>query len=145
MTGGTEERGASGEMRMKYKPAVFLACGFLLVLLGAMPLNGYILFRVSPAQFHQNEFLGSVTHLLIGVIPVLSGIVLLVLGSDRAWKLLCTAFVGVGLGLLGAASAFIQAEDRTAFLPWLAIVAASLLAAVAARAVLNLWASPGRN
>jgi hypothetical protein len=136
-------------VKIDYKSAGLL-CGFLLVLFGAMPLNGYVGFLISPSQFHQDAFIGSFAHLLIGLIPLLSGVVLIVLGCDRPLQILLISIVGLVLGLvlgevlsvLGEVLSMpgnIRAKDRVGCLGWLTISALSLLLAVAARAMLNAY------
>ena len=44
------------------KAGIFLACGLLVLMLGSMPLNGYLLFLFWPAEFHRDPSTGSVPH-----------------------------------------------------------------------------------
>lgn len=118
---------------MDYRRLALLGGGFLLVLVGAMPLCGYVGCQVWPGEFPPSTFSGSSAHLMIGLIPVLSGIVLIVLGCDRASQILFIAAVGIGMGLVMSVPSFVDASDHKGLLCWLAIVAASLALAVVVR------------
>jgi len=70
--------------------------GLLLILGGAMPLNGWIGFQLFPEQFHFDGFVGSVWHLLIGALSFLSGIILVI--RVKARLLTTEVFKGFFLG-----------------------------------------------
>ena len=120
------------------KEGILLGCGFLFVLLGAIPLNGYFLFHLSPSDFHPNTFIGTIPYLLIALIPWLMGIALITLGSDRALLVWIIGLVGLGGGLLLSSPSFITAEDPTASLCWFAIAAFGVIFAGATRTIINV-------
>jgi hypothetical protein len=118
---------------------IFLCCGFLLILLGSMLLNGYLGFLLWPAEFHHDAFTGSVLHLLLGVIPWLMGVVLITLGAKRAWDILMTGLVSIGLGCLMALSAIFMATDHKGALGFLAIFICGVIFGTGTRMFLNLY------
>lgn len=125
-------------MRISIQAGIFLGCGLLLVLFGSAPLNGYFGFLFWPNEFHTDASIGSILHLLIGLIPWLVGIVLITLGAVKAWHVLVIWLVSLGLGSLLSLSATINATDHTAYLGWLAIVTIGVILAAAIRQVVNL-------
>lgn len=122
-----------------YRPSIFLVCGLLLVSFGAAPLNGYVGFLVSPSQFKPDPFIGSISHLLIGLIPLLLGLVLIVLGCNRPLLILLFGIAGLVLVTLSSLAVLIQAKGYVGFFGWLTIVTSSLIVAVAVRAILNAY------
>ena len=82
------------------KSGIFLCCGFLLLLLGAMPLNGCFLFLCWPAEFHRDPATGSVPYfylwLSIGSLLWLGAITLIALGTKNAWRMLLMGLAGIG-------------------------------------------------
>jgi hypothetical protein len=62
---------------MKAKDGLMVATGLLAILLGAMPLNGYLGYMRDPTSFYQDAFVGTTWHLLASVVPFGAGILLL--------------------------------------------------------------------
>lgn len=65
---------AEGDKRRK---KLMVSIGPLLILLGAMPLNGWIGFQNDPSIFHSDDFIGSLQHFLLGSVPYATGMILL--------------------------------------------------------------------
>jgi hypothetical protein len=120
------------------KSGIFLGCGFLLVLLGSMAMNGYFGFLLWPAEYHHDAFIGTVPHLLIGLIPWLIGIVLITIGAKKAWHILMIGSVGIGGGILINLLSFLNATDYEGVLGFLAIFALGTIFAAAARMILSI-------
>jgi hypothetical protein len=127
-------------MTRNAKAAVFLGCGFLSVMLGAMPLCGYIGFLLAPSDFHRDAFTGSIPLWLAGLVSWLAGIVLITCGSDRPLRVLAIWLVGLAGGLfLNLPSLYINpGGDREAAIGWAALVSVGVACAVAARSLRNL-------
>src|SRR5207247_2041422 len=85
------------EMVYSYRLLGFFLCGLLLVCVGAMPLNGYIGYLIAPSEFHHDAFVGSFGHLSLGLAPLLLGIAIMILGSDRARHLFSIVLAGIVL------------------------------------------------
>jgi hypothetical protein len=113
------------------------------VLLGALPLNGYLLFLFWPGEFHQDTVNGSVLLLLIGLIPLLIGAVSIAIGSSKAWYALVVGSVGVSVGTLMSLPAIINGKDHKAWLCWLAIFAFGVVLAAAIRTMISLISKEG--
>ena len=121
--------------------SLLFACGLALVFLGAMPLNGYVGFLISPSQFHHDAFIGTAAHLALGLIPVLSGLVLIVIGSCQKVRLLLFAVLGLVMGTafcIFCSPTTIQAVGHSGLVGWLAITACALFLGLTVRVALNL-------
>jgi hypothetical protein len=120
------------------KSCVLLACGFLLVLIGSAPLNGYVGFLLWPSEFYRDAFVGSIAHLLLGVVPWLLGTVLIVLGSNKARHILAIGSISLSLGCFIALSSVICTTGYKGLVGWLTIVAIGVLLAATARRAVNM-------
>jgi hypothetical protein len=118
---------------MKTKDGLMVAAGFLAILLGAMPLSGYLGYMHAPSLFHQSAFVGSVWHLLAGAVPFGGGILLLAIAGASSRQKLTIALCGILAGMFMALPAPITGNDHRAWLMWLSIVAAGCVLAVVIR------------
>ena len=127
-------------MTRNRKAAIFLGCGFLGLMLGAMLLNGYIGFLLAPSDFHHDSFTGSILHLLAGLIPWSAGIVLITCGSDRPLHVLAIWLAAFAGGFLMSLPAFYAnpGGDRTGAIGWIALVTVGVACAVAFRSLTNI-------
>ena len=129
------------------KAGILLGCGLLSLLLGAMPLNGYVLFLLWPNEFHHDPSTGTVPYLYlwltVGLILWLNGAVLITLGATKAWLVLVIGLVGIGGGVLISVPSFSNSGDHKAAIGFVAVSAAGVMLAAAIRAALNacrpLW------
>jgi hypothetical protein len=105
------------------RSGILLGCGFLLMLLGSMPMNGFFLYLLWPNEFHKDPSTGSVPFLylwlLVGLILWLFGIVLISLGTKKAWLVLMIglyqSYSELARFRYGAAqTVFISSTSRTA-------------------------------
>jgi hypothetical protein len=126
-------------MQLDKKSAIFPCSGFLLVMLGSSPLNGYFGFQLWPAEFHRDAFIGTIGHLLLGLIPWLLGVAFLSISFVKAWQFLPAGLVGVGTGFLLVLPSFINAKDHKGCLGWLTIVIVGILLATAIGTVVSAW------
>jgi hypothetical protein len=122
---------------------VFLGSGFMLLLLGSMPLGSYLLFLLWPNEFYHDPSTGSVPHLYaalsIGLILWLIGIVLIILGSKKSWLVLIIGLVGIGGGILISLPSFINANDYKGALGFLVTSAFGVMFAATIRMILNIY------
>jgi hypothetical protein len=125
-------------MKRDKKSAIFLSCGFLTVMLGAMFLNGYVGFLLAPSDFHPNAFTGTIPHLLAGLIPWFVGVFLITFGSDRPLHVLPIYLAGLAGGFIINVASFINSGDRSAFIGWAVIVTFGVACAAAARTLRNV-------
>jgi hypothetical protein len=126
------------------RSGIFLACGFLLILLGSIPLNGYAIFLLWPDEFHQVASLGLIMHLLllIGLVMWSIGIALVVLGAKKARRVLMMGLVGIGGGCLMALPSLFKGGDHKAALGFVVTTALGMICAATARAAVNMWCRP---
>jgi len=117
-----------------------LVGGVVLVALGAMPLNGYVLYLLWPLEFHKDALIRPTLYLLMGLIPWLAGVILLAIGSKKAWHLLAELILGIGGGMLISliSGTWNNAGDSKGALGWLAIFALGFVFAATVRASLDI-------
>ena len=123
---------------MKTRDALVIATGFLAILLGAMPLNGYLGHLRDPGSFHQDAFIGSAWHLLAGGVPFGVGILLLAFSRASTRQISMIPLGAIPAGLFLALPALIKGKDH-AWLPWLSIVAVGCVSAVLIHAIRSRW------
>ena len=116
-----------------------VATGFLAILLGAMPLNGYSGYMCDPGSFHQDAFVGSAWHLLAGVLPFAAGVVLLAFSRASTIQILLIPLCGAVGGLVLALPAIITGNDHHAWLAWLSIVGMGCVLAVLLHTTRSRW------
>lgn len=124
-------------MTTNKKSGILLVCGFLALMLGAMPLNGYTGFLIAPSEFHRDAFVGSIWHLLTGLVPWLTGIILIACGTHRPLRVAAMYVGGVAAGLLMAVPSLGTINDRSGILGWAAILTAGVAIAILARWIKN--------
>jgi uncharacterized membrane protein len=122
-------------MKNDTRLAIFLGGGFLLILLGSMPLNGYLGFLLWPNESHHDAFMGTMPHLLLGLIPWWIGIVLITIGSQKTLHVLMIGLASIGGGCFMAISSIINAKDSKGWLCWLAIYALGVTRATIGRKI----------
>ncbi|MFW6114338.1 MAG: hypothetical protein ACOC7K_01205, partial [bacterium] len=91
---------------------------------------GYFEYMRDPTFFHQDAFVGSVWHLLAGVVPFGAGILLLALSTASTKQTLLIPLCGVSAGLVLSLPSVITGNDHRAWLAWLSIVAIGCTLAV---------------
>ncbi len=109
-----------------------------------MPLNGYLGFFLWPNESHHDTFIGSMPHLLIGLIPWLIGIVLITIGSQQAWQVLMAGLATIGGGCFIAISSLITAKDSKGWLCWIAIYALGVTLAATGRKIEDIYSRIGK-
>jgi hypothetical protein len=129
-------------MTNETKSGVFLGCGFLLILLGSMPLNLVVFLWL--AEVYHDPSTGSIPHLhlilLIGLILWSMGIVSITLGTKKAWLVPMMGLGGIGGGILINLPSFSYAGDYKGALGFLASSAIGITLAAATRMALNVYA-----
>ena len=123
---------------MKKKGDLIFAIGFLLIFLGAMPLNGYFGYILDPDSFHKDAFNGSVWHLLIGALPFVAGILFLAFSRASIKQILLIPLCSIPLGLFMALPSIIRCKNHyglsvTCF--WLSTAIAGIAFALLIRTV----------
>jgi hypothetical protein len=121
------------------KDGLMVATGFLALLLGAMPLNGYFLYLCEPGSFHQDAFIGTAWHLLAGVVPFTAGVVLLAFSRASTMQIFLIPLGGVLGGLVLALPAVIKGSDHHAWLACLSIVGVGCVLAVLLHTARSRW------
>ena len=122
-------------MNANNRSGLRLGGGFLLVLFGAMPLNGFFGFLLFPHEFAPDKFIGSPAHLLVGLTPWLAGIVLIAASSVKPLQILSYALIAFCAGFFMSLAAIITAADYAGLVGWLAICGLGILLAVIASAL----------
>ncbi len=125
------------------KSGIFLGCGFLLILLGSIPLGQYPLLILWPAEFYHDPSTGAVPYLYLwlsmGVILWLIGTVLTTLGTEKAWLVLMIGVVGIGGGCVISMPWFISSKDPKFVVGILAACASGVIFTAAIRTILNRY------
>ena len=124
---------------MKARDGLMVTTGLLLILLGAMPLYGYLGYMRDPTSFHQDAFVGSVWHLLASVVPFGAGILLLALSTASAKQTFLIPLCGVSAGLALSLASIITDNDRHAWLAWLSLVSIGWALAVLIHLTRRAW------
>jgi peptidoglycan/LPS O-acetylase OafA/YrhL len=124
---------------MKPKDGLMVGTGLLAILLGAMPLNGYLGYMRDPTFFHQDAFIGSVWHLPAGVVPFGAGILLLALSTASTKQTFLIPLCSLSGGLVLSLPSIITANDHHAWLAWLSIVAIGWALAVLIHLTRRAW------
>ena len=127
---------------MKTDDGLMVAMGLLAILLGAMPLNGYFGYTCDPGSFHQDAFVGSAWHLLVGTVPFTSGVLLLAFSRTSARQLFLIALCGILGGLVLALPSMITGNGDHAWLTWLSIAGLGCVLSAVVRMTRSAWHSP---
>ena len=117
-----------------------LCFGALLILLGAMPVTGYLGFLLVPGDFHQDAFVGTVWHLAAGVAPTGAGIALTAFSNASAKQILAS-FLAFPGGVLMAFPALLHGNGDWMWVVWLSIAMTAFMVAVAGWALVG-WMRP---
>jgi hypothetical protein len=125
--------------KMKTKDGLMVVTGFLAILLGAMPLNGYFGFMRDPGSFHQDGFIGSAWHLLVGIVPFGMGVLFLAFSRASTRQVFLVPLCGIPAGLVLSLPAIVTGNGDSPWLAWLSIVAVGCVLAVLVHAATSTW------
>lgn len=121
---------------MEFRSRWSLPMGMLVVVLSAMMLNGFIGYVIWPEECHQDSFIGSVSHLLLGLVPFLGGIALMAASSVSPRTMVKATAGGLAGGVLMGGfitTVCVREPDLKAAALWLAITVFGFLAGILAR------------
>jgi hypothetical protein len=122
-------------MTMKTKDGIMIGAGGLAIMLGAMPLNGCIVYIIDPSSFYQDGAVGVLSLSLAGLVPFGAGVLLLGFSRASVKELLRIALCGLLGGLVLAWPALIAGSPDEALFTWWSITAVGF-----ALAILTRWA-----
>lgn len=117
-----------------------LPLGFLCIMLGAMPLNGYLGYLFDPNQFHRDHFIGTLWHLLAGMAPYLIGVTLIATSRAPA-KLIVVCLLAFPAGILLTLPAVLSSKDHLPLISWLTLAVTGSAVGVVSQSLLA-WKRP---
>lgn len=112
-----------------------------LLFAGSLLLNGWIGYQLYPHEFHADEFVGGILHLLLGVVPLVAGMILLIRTQEKLFSIesLRGAVFAAVISLVSMAGGFISGYLRWdwAFGHFLIILITSLFFVWLIRCIMN--------